>query len=377
MKIPLKYNLRNLRVRAVATLLTAGGIALVTFVFVVIFALANGLTSTFVATGHPLNLLVLRSGATSETQSGLTQETVDDIRVMPGVADTSGELVIVINHPRENGEKSNVIVRGVTASAFGLRDGLSIEGSALQPQLGQALVGRRLAGRFAGTRIGDRIRIRSRDFEVVGTLDAGGQAFESEIWVDRIDLREEFKREYSSLLVRASGADDMKAIQERLKSDPKFNLKVVPQRDYYQEQARGAQMITGMGMFLVLILGAGAVFGAMNTMYAAVSARVREVATMRVLGFTRGGILLSFLLESLIIAAAGGAVGALCGMFVHNLTTGTTNWQTFSEVAFRFAVTPGIMFSGWVLALLVGLAGGLLPARRAARGTIAQGLREI
>lgn len=381
MAIPLKYSLRNLRVRWVSTLLTALGIALVTFVFVLVFALANGLKAAFVATGHPRNVLVLRSGATAESHSMVSYDSWTEVRELEAIEERAGtklisrETLSVINHRKADGGKANITVRGVTDLGFELRDGLRVEPRRFAPQMREALVGRALVSRFQGLEVGRTVKIRNHDYAIVGIIDAGGQAYESEIWCDLSDLEETFSRKgmYSSLLIRAT---DVNALKGEL-SQSKFNFKVEPEKEYYRRQSESGLMIQAVGTFLAMILGAGAVFGAMNTMYASVAARIREIATMRVLGFGKWSILTAFLFESCLIALVGGVLGACLGLTVHNMSTGTANWVTFSEIAFKFRVTPQLMAQGVVLSVIMGFVGGLFPARQAAAVPIARALREL
>ncbi len=382
MAVPLKYNLRNLRVRWISTVLTIFGIAAVTFIFCMLGALSQGLETTFVATGDPMNLLVLRSGASSETQSSVPKTQLELIETLEGIkSDAKGKMIsaeflVVVNHPKKDGGKANVAVRGVGPRAFELREGIQVD-RMFRERTAEAVVGRALIDRFQGLAVGGKLRIKGGEVTIVGILDAAGQAYESEVWMDVEFLRQAYKQEYSSVVLRAENEGAAKALSGKLRDDPNLGFKVMEHRKYYQEQAMGAQMIQGMGMFLTIILGVGAVFGAMNTMYAAVASRVREVATMRVLGFSPFSIRVSFLFEALVIAILGGAIGAAASLSVHDLSTGTANWATFAEIAFKFRVTPGIMISGVILALLIGVFGGLFPAVRAARIPIARALREL
>lgn len=382
--LPLKYNYRNLRVRWVGTLLTLLGVAVVTVVFCFTFALAQGIDSLFGTTGQKDAVLGMRSGASSETQSTISKAQLDKLRTLAGIRQDgkgpmiSEEFLTVVNHPKKDGGKANVTVRGVSPRAFDLRPSVKSP-KRIAERSEEALVGRGLLERFRDLEVGKTIKIKERTFSIVGVLEAEGQAYESELWVDVQLLRDEYKRtDWSSVLVQAESEAAARALRTTMKEDKELQLKAVDHQEYYKEQAMSGQMIKGLGSFLTIILGIGAVFGAMNTMYAAVAGRVREVATMRVLGFGSGSIGISFVIESLAISLAGGALGAAFSFVVfHDISTGTANWATFSEIAFRFRVTPGIMFTGLILAALIGLFGGLFPARRAARIPIARALREL
>ena len=386
MPVPLVYNLRNLRVRKISSLLTASGIALVTLVFTGMFAMGDGIERSLLGSGDPNNLLCLRAQSTAETQSLVTKTQVDDILALEGIARdgegkplVSGELVVVANMTKKDGRRSNVAIRGVGEQARALRGNLQVvEGRWFRPGLAELVVGEGIGGQIQGLKVGDRPKIRGLEWTVVGRFSAGGQAFESEIWGDIEDLKKQFKRDYSAVLLRPEKPSDLDRLARVIKEDKRLALDAKPQPEYYVDQNQAAQMIKAMGVVLAFVLSIGALFGAANTMYAAVAVRTREVATMRVLGFTRGAIWLSFVFESALLGLAGGLAGAGVSYLAFNgITTGTVNWVSFSEMAFKFRVTPSLM--GWAvgLAVLMGVGGGFLPAWRASRAPIARALRGL
>ncbi|RMG44660.1 MAG: ABC transporter permease [Acidobacteria bacterium] len=386
MAIPLKYNFRSLFVRRVSTAMTVLSIALVVAVFVGVMALATGLEMALVTTGDPLNVLVRRRGSDSELSSFISREAFQAMRFLPGVqmnADgtpiASGEIVVVINLPKRGEQKgSNVTIRGVSPVGLALRPQLHIvEGRLFRPGLREVIVSRRISERFQHTGLGDRLQFGKGEWEVVGIFDAGNTAFDSEIWTDVNQLASDYHREsFSSVLLRATDEAAVKQIINRIENDRRYNLLAQPEVEYYEEQTRAAGPIKLLGMFIAIVMGIGACFAAMNTMYAAVTYRTREIATLRVLGFKRGSILLSFLTESLLLALIGGLIGCVLVLPIHGITTGTANWQTFSEIAFAFRITPELLLWGMGFAALMGLFGGIFPARQAARQSPAAALRE-
>jgi putative ABC transport system permease protein len=387
MAIPLKYNFRSLLVRRGSTVITTLSIALVVAVFIGVMALAHGLEAALVSSGDPLNVLVLRHGATSELVSFIPREAVPDIIYLSGVAtDSSGapiasaEMIVTINLLRRGEEQGpNIGIRGVSPAGIALRPQVRlIKGRMFQPGLREVVVSRNISERFQSTSIGDRLEFGKGQWEVVGVFDAGNTAFDSEMWVDVNQLASDYERPgYSSILLRVTDQTAIKAIAGRIENDRRYNLMAQPEAEYYEEQTRVAAPLKFLGMFLAITLGVGACFAAMNTMYAAVAYRTQEIATLRVLGFKRPSILLSFLTESLMLALVGGVIGSLLALPINGITTDTTNWQTYSEVAFAFRITPAVLVRGMVFALLMGLFGGFFPARRAARQAPAAALREV
>jgi putative ABC transport system permease protein len=253
-----------------------------------------------------------------------------------------------------------------------------VEGRWFKPALGELIVGAGAERRFQGLRIGDRPRFRGREWLIVGRFESGGQAYESELWGDIDDIKSQFKRDYSAVMIRCASEEKLKNLCTLIRNDKQYKMEAKPTVDYYRDQNIGGQMIKSFGVVLAVVLGIGAVFGAANTMYAAVASRTREIATMRVLGFTRLAIWLSFVMESAFLGAIGGALGSVAGyLLFNNMATGTVNWISFSELAFQFRVTPQLMGWGTFLATLMGVVGGYFPAYRASRMTIARALRGL
>lgn len=385
--VPVKYNVRNLRVRWVTSLLTVIGITLVTLVFVFLFAMGLGIERSLVGSGDPVNLITLRAGTTAESQSVVTKQQYDDLLGIPGLhkdskgeALASPELVVGANVIKLDGGKANVAIRGVGPKARDLRTEFRLlpGGRWFNPSVGEMVVGVGASRRFAGLEIGDTPRFRGRQWRIVGKFECGGQAYESELWGDIDDVKAQFKRDYSGVLIRCASPAELKRLANLIQGDKQFKLDARPTIEYFSEQNIGGQMIKSFGVILAVVLGIGAVFGAANTMYAAVASRTREIATMRVLGFSRLAIWISFVLESAFLGLLGGAAGSVAGFLVfNNMTTGTVNWISFSELAFQFQVTPLLMLSGTALATVMGVVGGFFPAFRASRMTIARALRGL
>jgi len=386
MALPLQYNLRNLTVRRTANIMAALGIALVVMVMVWVLALAQGFRKAIVGTGRPDRALVMRGGATSEVQSAVSREDARLLAVLPEVATSeSGEslaspemVVIVVLPKRSDASPSNVVVRGVTEAAFAVRPEARIaEGRAVRPGLGEVVVGRALSRRIQGCEVGARLHFAAQDWEVVGILEAGGSGFESEIWGDAEVLIPAFERTgYQVVTMRLRNAGDLKALQERIDADPRLHLDAQSELEYFESQSRSfTTFVRGTGFIIAILMGFGAIAGALNTMYAAVNARTREIGTLLALGFSRASVLGAFMLESVVLSLAGGAIGCGLGLLVNGVSTGTTNWDSFSELAFTFRVTPDILITGMVFAAVMGAVGGLLPAWRAARKRIVDSLR--
>jgi len=384
--IPLKYNLRNLMVRRISSLMTVFTIALVVGVFLAIMALANGLNKALISTGSSDNVLVMRESAQSEVQSIVTRDSYQIIETLPGVARdaagkpiTSGEITVLVNIPRKNGQPSNVTVRGVSPAGFSMRPQLKIvEGQMFRSGVGEAVTSRRISERFANMGLGDEIKMGKKTWKIVGIFDAGGTAFDSEIWSDVTDVGEAFdRRDYSSALVRLSSGITPDQFASRVEAEQRLKLEAKPELKYYEEQTSSAGPIKALGTFVAIILGIGACFGGMNTMYAAVAARTKEIGTLRALGFSRLSILTSFVIESLILSFFGGLGGILLSLPVQGITTGTTNFRTFSEVAFSFQLSAALLVTAIIFAAVMGFVGGLLPARMAARLPITRALRQL
>jgi putative ABC transport system permease protein len=388
MGLLLRYNLRSMVVRKTTAFMTAMGIAMVVAVFVMTLAIAQGFRSTLVASGSPQNAIVLRQGATAENLSAVLKSEVPLIESLPQVARGAGgrpiaspELVVIISRPRlSDGQPANVPLRGVGPQAFEVRDNIRfVQGRRFTPGTREINVGRLAVGRFGGLGLGSTVSFASSDWTVVGVFTADDASFESEVWGDVDLMIPAFqRREFQSVTVRLTDPSAFESFAAALDLDPRLTLNAQRERDYYAAQSEAmTTIIRVFGTFVTLILSVGAVFGAMNTMYAAVSYRTREVGTLRALGFQRTTILVAFLVESVALALVGGVVGCVLALPVHGLSTGTTNMASFSEVAFRFRITPGLLLGGLVFAAVMGAVGGLLPALRAARVPVSRALREI
>lgn len=387
MAIPLKYNLRNLRVRWRSTLATTLGIALVVSVFVMVMSLARGLRETYVSTGDERNILVLRKGSTAESSSQIGLEDVRRMKYLDGIAKNghgeplaSAEIVVLINIERIDGSgTANVLVRGMGPVGLELRPDIRvIEGRMFQKGLRECVVSRKIADRFANCRVGESFRSGKTDWHVVGIFDAHKTAYESEIWVDADEARDVFNRSfYGSVLIRPVDEGAAGWLKQRMEGDKTLQVRVLPETEYYREQTKTAEPIQFMGAFLATVMSIGAAFSAMNTMYAAVGARTREIGTLRVLGFKRRDIYVSFMVESVVLALIGGTLGCLFSLPLNGWATGTFSWTTFAEVAFEFRITPELLAKGMTFALVMGVLGGLLPARLAARKPVLDALRAV
>ncbi len=386
MFLPLKYNLRSLAVRRTSTVMTAVSIALVVAVFVGIMALARGIDTALVATGDPRNVIVLRKGSLVETSSTIPRDALQVIRYLDGIEAGAGgepqvspELVTLVNLRRaETEDRSHVTIRGLTPAGIALRPAIRIvRGRGFRPGLRELLVSRALAGRFRDLQLGDRVRLGKSTWTVAGHFNATGTAHDSEIWADAHELAEDFDRPmYSAVLLRPAGPAAASRLVAAINDDQRLHMRAMTERAYYEEQTKSSAPIKALGTFLTVVMAIGACFAAMNTMYAAVASRTREISILRTLGFPRGAILVAFLIESLILACAGGLLGCLLALPLNGLTTGTMNFRTFSELAFAFRVTPGLLGTGLAFAAVMGLLGGLLPARLAARQALVRGLRD-
>lgn len=385
MALPLKYNLRNIVVRKGSTLATAFTIGLTVAVFLLVMALARGIDLTLSSSGEPMNMIVLREGSTVELNSSLTREQFNDLMFLDGVERegdkplaTAEQITLIYKARKGMTQGSNVTIRGVGPMSFKLRSGFQIvAGRPFQPGLTEAVVSKRISERFQGLEIGDRFRIQTTDYTVVGLFDSAGKAFESEIWVDSNSLASSTKREtYSSALLRVKDQNAMAALAKRITDDPKLHLKALSERIFYEDQqgvASGA--LKGLAVFISFIMAVGAGFAGMNTMYAAVARRTKEIGTLRVLGFSRLSVLVAFLLESISIALIGAAIGILLALPLNFVSTGTSNWATFSEIAFNFRVTPDLMIWALIFGAVIGFVGSLLPSIRASRFKIVDALR--
>ena len=385
MRIPLKYNVGSLWVRRVGTLMTALGIGLTVAIFITMQALVNGLDATFVETGRPNHLIVIRDGALNETNSYFNRDLLGTIKLLPGIRTdetgeplASGEIIVVINHPRITGESSNVVVRGTTPAGLKLRPEMTlVQGNWFRRGLREIVVSESMSRRFQNMRLGDSLSMSRSSWKVVGLFSAGGRAHESEVFTDVEDVAQDWDRPiYTSLLLEASDAAAAQAIIKRVADDRRIHLQAVSQQKYFRDQTVSSVGIKGLGTFIAFVMGVGSCFAAMNMMYATVMSRTKEVGTLRVLGFSRSSILSSFMVESILLALCGGLVGCLLALPLHGISTGTANFVTFSEVLFNFRITPRILLQGIIFAGIVGIFGGALPARRASRVTLIEALRQ-
>lgn len=386
MKLPIVYNLRNLVVRKTVTLMTALGIALTVAVLVADLALVNGLRTVFRASGNPLHILVLRKGSTSEVSSSVARQVYQDLRFMPGITRNSTgepmaslEMVSVINLPSiDSPTGMNITLRGLMGSGIEMRRVAIREGRWFQAGRREVAVGRSVAQRYPGARLGKRLRFGKGEWEVVGVFDGGQSAINSEIWGDLNQISSDFNRQenLSSVLVRVADAETVPALINSLENDRRLNVSALSESAYYQNLTSAGAPLQYLGLLVCVIMAVGSSFAAMNTMYGAVARRAREIGTLRALGFSRGSILLSFMLESLLLSALGGILGCVLVLPLNNITTGVGSFVTFSEIAFNFRVDLTAMLAGVVFALIVGALGGFLPARAAARKEIIVALRE-
>jgi putative ABC transport system permease protein len=388
LKIPLSYSYRNLVTRRLTTGLTIGGMALVVFVFAAVLMLAEGLRQTLVATGSFDNAIVLRASAESEVQSILGRDQAAIITSQPEIAlNQEGkplvdqELIVLFNlRKRGTNNPSNVTIRGVSPLALELRPEVRLAaGRMFRPGSTEIVTGQDISKRFAGAGLGETLRFALRDWTVVGVLDAGSTAFSSEIWGDIDQMQQAFRRPIFSIVVmRLRSPGDFNRLKQRLETDPRLPVQVKREIVFYEDQSkRMADFIRLLGLVLTIIFSLGAVLGAMITMYAAVATRTVEIGTLRALGFSRGNILTAILLESLFIGLLGGVAGLGTASLMQFFTISTTNWQTFSEVAFNFSLTPSIAAKSLLFGLGMGLVGGFLPAIQAARMNIVDSLRAL
>lgn len=384
MAVPFRYNLRSLAVRRLSAVMTAGGVALVVAVFVATLSLAGGLEWAFVETGDPLNVLVIRQGSLVETSSAVLREQWQILRFLPGVARdargrplASAEVVVLFNLPRRDGVEANVLVRGVGAAGFTLRPQVRlVAGRRFEPGRREVIVATSLVRRFAGMDLGATIQLGKERWRVVGLFEAGRTAYDSEVWGDAEEVGRVYDRnQFSSALLRARDPQERDRLVARIGDDPQLKLKALTETDYYAEQTVSARPVKFIGLFMAGVMAVGAAFAAMNTMYASVASRGPEIATMRLIGFRRRQILGAFLLEALLIALAGGVAGCLIALPLHGLSTGTVNFRTFSEITFDFRITPRLLAEALLFAAAVGVAGGTLPALRAARQPLATAIR--
>jgi putative ABC transport system permease protein len=386
MAIPLSYNLRNLVVRRTTTLMTALGIALTVAVLLAVLALVNGLRVTLATSGDPRHVLVTRKGASSELTSLVTRAQFQDLKFKPGIATgadgqplASLELITIISLQAEgSGTGDNVTIRGLMPAGIAMRHNVKIiAGRWFRQGVNEAVVGKSLADQYPDAQIGKKLRMGRSDWEIVGVMDAGRGAQESEIWGDLNQVSADWNRvQYlSSALVEAPDAATAKALVNSIGDDTRLDLGAELETDYFARQTQFAAPIEYTGIFVAIIMAIGSSFAAMNTMYAAVARRAREIGTLRVLGFSKASILTSFWVESVLLAGIGGVIGCLLVLVVNGRTTSIG--ANFSQLTFEFHVTPQSMLAGVVFAIVLGSVGGLFPAAAAARKEILTALREV
>ncbi len=389
MAIPLVYNVRSVRQRWTSGIVAVLGVAGAVGVFVAMLSMAHGFRATLVASGSPGNAIVLRAGPTAEMYSALM---LDQVRIIENATEVargadgplaSPEVVVVAGFPlKKTGTDANLQIRGVSPRVLEVRNNVRItQGRMFRAGLNELVAGRNVAGTYAGLELGRSVKFGGGTWTVVGLFDAGGSAFDSELWCDALVLNQVYKRPtnvFQSVTLHLTSPDEFGGFKDALISDPRLSVQTERERAYYEKNSESlTTMITILGTLVAFIMGIGAVFGALNTMYSAVSERTREIATMRALGFGGGSVVLSFVFESVFIAGLGGLLGCAAVVPLNGWTTGTINFQTFSHLAFAFRVTPGLMAVGLAFALLMGLIGGLPPAIRAVRRPVAAALREL
>jgi len=387
--VPISYNFRSIRARWTSTIVAVLGIAGTVGVFVAMLSLAKGFKATLVASGSPDNVLVMRAGSSSEMMGGITLDSVRVAQDAPGVAhDANGPLVTqevvgVMPFPLiSTGTDANVQVRGVSPNVLQIRGFVKIvQGRMFQPGLTELVVGKNASKSYSGLTVGDTVKFGGGHWQVVGVFDAGGSSFDSEVWCDAHILAQVLKRPdniFQSATIHLTSPAAFQHFKDAVVSDPRMNVDVWREIDYYAKQStRMTQMITILGGLVSAIMAIGAVFGALNTMYSAVSERGREIATMRALGFSTWNVILSFLFEALLISFIAGLIGCLAVLPLNGLTTNAMNWQTFSNLAFAFKITFDLLIMGIIFAMVMGVLGGFLPAIRAAIRPVAVALRDL
>jgi putative ABC transport system permease protein len=384
-----KFGLLSLPQRRGAVAAAVIGIAGVVAVLVGVLSIASGFRQAMTVSGSPDGAIIMRSGADSEMVSGLGRNETRIIADTPGIARTaqgplaSAELFVIIDLPkRSTGTDANVPLRGVESAALQVRDNLKIiQGRMFEWGKDEVIVGRGAAQEFAGLEVGSKMKVGRYEWPVVGIFSANGGVAESEIWSDAKVLQDAYHRgdSFQSVSVRLNSPAAFQAFKDSLTSNPQLNVQVIRQSDYYIQQSEAiTRLVTTLGFLIASLMAIGAVFGALNTMYSAVAARSREIATLRALGFGGGAVVVSLMLESLLLALVGGLIGgALAYLAFNNFHTSTMNFQSFSQITFAFRVTPELLVRGIVWSALIGLIGGLFPAIRAARMPIAAALREL
>ena len=386
MKIPVIYNLRNLITRKLTTLLTVLGIGLVIFVFTAVLMLAEGFQKTMIETGDRDNVIFVRKGANAELMSGISREHSNIIKSLPeaalmddGKPMVTGEVVVVNNLPkRADNKPSNVVVRGVSDESLILRERVKIiSGRRWNKGTSEIITGKGVADKFIGCGIGESVKMGNRTWTVVGIFDAGGSSFDSEIWGDVEQFMDAFRRPvFSSMTVKMQDPGQFEEMKKRLESDPRLAIDVKQEIQFYKDQSQNLGLfIRILGLTVTIIFSFGSMTGAVITMYSAVAHRAKEIGTLRALGFKRRNILTSFLIECIMLSLAGGILGLFFASFLQFVDISTTNWDTFSEVVFGFALSPEIVAGSLLFSLIMGLIGGFAPAVRASRMPVVNALR--
>jgi len=399
MALPVTYNVRNVFVRWRTTSFTVLGVTLVVAVFVLLQSMAAGIDKSKSQTGDIRNVMIVRKGSTAESSSQVTREQFKLIPYMPEIAKdeqgrplVSGDVIVLISLPRRDGKgEANVVLRGISPVGMQLRpqaklvegqgpDGAHVPSRWFTPGKRELVVSSRMAGRFANFDIGQSFRTSGENLTVTGWFDGGGSAFDSEIWMDADEARSVFDREnYSSVLVRVADGASASSLTNRVEADKRLTLRAEPEVAYYEAQTQSAGFFAFLGYFLAVAMSIGAVFAAMNTMYASVGARTREIGTLRVLGYRRRSILLSFIVEGAFLALIGGVLGCAVAWALHLYfgTIGTMSFESFSEMMFRFRITPMLVVKGLIFSVIVGIFGSLLPAIRASRLPVIAALKAV
>jgi len=387
--IPIIYNVRSTKARWTSAIVAVLGIAGTVGVFVAMLALAQGFRATLVSSGSADNAIILRAGSNSEMESGVSLDNVNILQDEPGVGRQNGqplitsEVVVIAPLPlRSTGTDANVQVRGVSSNVLMVRPNVKVvEGRMFRPGLAELVVGRNAVTSYAGLGVGNRVRFGGGEWTITGVFDAGGSAFDSEVWCDARVLDGVYKRPanvFQSATVHLTSPDAFQKFKDAASKDPRLNVDVSREIDYYAKQSQTfTRLITILGGLVAGVMAIGAIFGALNTMYSAVAERTREIAVMRALGFGAAAVVFSFLIEALLISFIGGALGCLAVLPLNGFTTGAMNWQTFSHLAFAFKITPNLMMGGVIFALGMGIVGGSLPAIHAARQPVVLALREL
>jgi putative ABC transport system permease protein len=389
MAIPVVYNLRSVKERWTSAIVAVLGIAGTVGVFIAVLSLAKGFKATLVSSGAYDNAIVRRAGSTSEIDSNVPLDQVRILQDAPGVAQANGqplvspEIVVIAPFPLvTTGTDANVQVRGISAKAMEVRGKIKIaEGRMLRPGLNEMMIGRNVSHTYEGLSLGNSVKFGGATWQIVGVFDAGGSAFDSELWCDSKVLKQAYHRPeefFNSVTVHLNSPDALSQFKDAISADPRMSVDIMREVEYYEKQSTLlSSMIKWLGSIIAVVMGIGAVFGALNTMYSAVAERSREIATLRALGFGAGSVVFSFMIEALLISLVGGLLGAVAVLPLNGLTTGAMNWQTFSHLAFAFRITPFLLGLGLIFALVMGVLGGFFPAVRAARRPVASALRAM